>query len=908
MKLNPIHQVTLVVCLLAVLTPWFPRAACADPGDTLAVQTFTFSDIETRRATFDFPDDGRTWERIVMHYTLKCDEATVGDPFPCGEWDVTTQTVVHVHTGVMDSTLLTHPSFKVEGNAPAEFRYSEEPRHHYFTYWDDPAGPAANDHYVRIDGTDCITVPSAAVAGVDSNLTISFWCRGDASQPVNDHIIEAGESGGRVINIHLPWGTGSVYWDAGGRLGGNNNRLSKHASPGDYKGRWNHWAFTKDARTGDMAIYLNGELWHQAGNMKKEIPLIDDFVIGGNLGRNGGWYAGSLDDVRVWDVALDRETIAAWRHGPVTDEHPYHDHLLIEYCFDDPTDLADGRVIDSSRHGHDGTSFGQPQRVPFGLVGRADVKPGPRASLRTERIPAPRLSVELYGDEGDPTRVTRIMDVWPAYDSWFDGDGSWLEDEQSKDPRVLEQKEWSWYGEPFEVVESYEVARFITPYGKGLDLGENGFTWVYDVTDYAPLLRGEVDLAAANTFELLDLKFIFVEGTPPREVRDIRNLWPYTNHRYGDLADGTALEPAMLTRDPEASGLMVRSRISGHGHAGPHNCCEWDPKEHTLLVGGFERFRWTVWRDCGMNPVHPQGGTWQFDRAGWCPGTFVDTYDHELTPWVKPGKTTLIDYAVEPYDPENGEADGRFLVAHQLFTYGPPSFELDAAVIDVLAPSSHGEYRRLNPVSGEAVVRIRNLGSEALKSLHIQYGLDGRSGGSFDWEGELPFLAAETVTLPAPDWTGLSAGSRFVVELDRPNGDEDQHDNNDRLTVPVAAPHMLPSNFVVHVETPGFGRAADNSYTITDRDGVVAASRAVFEDETTYDDRIHLGPGAYTFEFFDSEEDGLIRHWWLRGSAPDSIGENGALRILDTEGEVLLDLGYDFAEKRSVRFFVGDPQ
>ena len=71
---------------------------------------------------------------------------------------------------------------------------------------------------------------------------------------------------------------------------------------------------------------------------------------------------------------------------------------------------------------------------------------------------------------------------------------------------------------------------------------------------------------------------------------------------------------------------------------------------------------------------------------------------------------------------------------------------------------------------------------------------------------------------------------------------------------------------------------------------------------------MQLPPGAYTFEFLDSSEDGLIRHWWLRGSAPDSIGENGALRLLDAEGELLMDLGYDFAEKRTVRFFVGDPR
>ena len=28
------------------------------------------------------------------------------------------------------------------------------------------------------------------------------------------------------------------------------------ADPSEYKGRWNHWAFTKDARSGEMKIFL----------------------------------------------------------------------------------------------------------------------------------------------------------------------------------------------------------------------------------------------------------------------------------------------------------------------------------------------------------------------------------------------------------------------------------------------------------------------------------------------------------------------------------------------------------------------------------------------------------------------------------------------------------------------------
>ncbi len=880
--------------------------AAAASGDTLAVRTFTFDDIETRRASFGLPDGARTWERILMRYTLKCDEATVGDSHPCGEWDVTTHVTAHVHTGVMDSTLQTHPYFVVEGESPPELRYSVKPTFHRFTYWEDPDGPAPGDHYMRFDGTDCITVPPSAVAGVDSSLTIEFWAKGAASQPRNDHVVEAGETGGRVINIHLPWGTGTVYWDAGGRLSGANNRLSKQAEPGEYKSRWNHWAFTKNTRSGEMRIYLNGELWHEAGNMKKDILAIDTFVIGANLHRSGGWYEGGLDDFRVWDIALDEETIRTWRTGIVGAGHPFGEHLLLEYRFDNE-DVGGNRIVDSSPRGNHGESFGQPQWVPFGFIGRSDVKPGPQATLRTDSIPAPRLSVRLFGEGATPESITQVMDVWPAHDSWFDGDGNWLEDTPVKDAMVLEQYEHSWFGETFEIVEKFELARFITPYGLRLDLGENGFTWVYDVTDYAPLLRGEVDLQAGNTFELLDLEFVFVEGTPPREVRDIRNLWPLADYGYRELADDNALEPVNVPLDGNASGFRVRSCISGHGHAGPDNCCEWDAKEHILAVNGQDRFHWTVWRDCGMNPVHPQGGTWQFDRAGWCPGTFVDVHEHELTPWVEAGEDVVLDYAIEPYDPDSGEADGRFIISHQLFSYGPPSFELDAAVEDIVAPSAHDEHKRMNPVSGGAVVRIRNLGAETLTELTIGYGLEGGRESGFDWMGELAFLESETITLPAPDWTGMGEGSRFFAEVALPNGGRDERPSNDRAVVTVLAPHILPPEFLIHIEIPGFGRAADNSYAITDRDGLIVAGRDSFTDEATYRDSVQLAPGAYTFEFLDNEEDGLIRHWWLRGSAPDSIGENGALMILDSEGELLMDLGYDFAEKRTLRFFVGDP-
>lgn len=885
---------------LIALVMWSGGKAGATPGDTLVVQTFTFDSLSTRRASFQFPEDERSWERILMYYTLKCDEATTGDPYPCGEWDVTTHTIVHRPTGVLDSTRQEHPLFIVRGESPDEFLYTTEPRYHFYTYWDAPEDPREDQgHYLRFDGSDHVSIPPEALATLDSSLTVSCWVRGDPSQPQADHLFEAGDRGGRILNVHLPWNTGDVYFDAGGRLAGSNNRIVKHAAPAEYKGRWNHWAFTKDGP--EMRIYLNGELWHEAGNMRKPFPSINQFVLGANCNANGGFFAGAIDDFRVWDAALGAETIQAWMFRPLDASHPAYEHLRLEYRFEEVS--AEG-TPDSSPRGFDGRLFGQPQRVPFGLRGRGDRKPPPDLELQVDRVVAPRASVRLHEDETDRARVTRTLQVWPARDRYFDGDGRWLEDVTAAEAETLRQETHVTYSEPVERIERFELGRFITPYGKGLDLGEDGFTWIYDVTDYEPLLRGEVDLQAANDFELLDLRFVFVEGLPPRDVLDIQNLWPLGSHRYGALADDEELRPVAIDLNPDAAGFRVRSRISGHGHAGPHNCCEWDAKEHHLLVKGIGQFYWTVWRDCGFNPVYPQGGTWQFDRAGWCPGTFVDTHDHELTPLVSPGETVALDYGLEAYDPQTGEEEGAFVVSHQLFTYGPPHRSLDAALEAIVAPSPHDEYRRLNPVAIDAVVKVRNLGATTLHSLTVAYGLETGEMLTHLWEGTLAFQGETEIVLPGPDWSGLRDRGRFVARIEEVNGRTDEHPGNNRRNTLVPAPYRFPETIVVEVQTPGFGRAADNSYQILDGQGRVHAERIEFEDDREYRDVIKLRPGAYRFVFVDREEDGLIRHWWLRGSDPERIGSNGALRILEEGGEVLVELGYDFAEKTGIEFFI----
>ena len=676
------------------------------------------------------------------------------------------------------------------------------------------------------------------------------------------------------------------------------------ADKGDYLGRWNHWAFTKDVKTGEQKIFRNGTLWHVAGNMIKVIEAIDKFIIGANSSTKGGYYAGSIDDIRIWNLALPEKIINEWRFRVINASHPYYGHLKVNYAFDKKHETY---VIDSSPNEFHAQPFGQPQFIEYGISGSADYKPGPAALLHIDSTIAPKTTIEFFEDKNNPTQRTSTMDVWQPYDSYYDRNDNLLKHLEIENYEVLENKDYTDYGQPFEIVERYELGRFITPYGKGLKLGDCGFTWVYNVSDYVQLLEGDVDLQAGNNFELLDLKFVFIEGTPPRELLSIENVWEGKSYKYGALADNNNLKAKIIKLSPEATGFKVRSRISGHGHFGPQNCCEWDAKEHYLLVNGFRRFNWTVWKDCGMNPVYPQGGTWQFDRAGWCPGTWVDTYDHELTPFIQSDSEIVLDYDIEPYNPETGEEGGSYVVEHQLVTYGTANFKHDAGIKDINAPNSRCEYRRLNPISNRAIIEIENLGSKILKSLIINYGLQGNKQSVYHWKGSLDFLESERITLPKPDWSNMSVHSTFVVELGKPNGKRDQNKINNRMATEVTEPHILPDEFIVFLKTPGFERAIENKFAIIDVNGNEIFAKSGFEDDTTYQEQIQLSPGAYEFNFTDENEDGMIRHWWLRGSDPDKIGNNGLIQLRDMNGNVIIDLGYDFAEKEIIRFFVGDP-
>src|SRR5258708_1078703 len=79
------------------------------PRDTL--QTFTYG--SPSEAKFLFPPLAEKFEKIVMHYKLRCPPGV-----QCGEWDYLMYINLYDHTGKMDSLIDTIYSYKVNGLTP----------------------------------------------------------------------------------------------------------------------------------------------------------------------------------------------------------------------------------------------------------------------------------------------------------------------------------------------------------------------------------------------------------------------------------------------------------------------------------------------------------------------------------------------------------------------------------------------------------------------------------------------------------------------------------------------------------------------------------------------------------------------------------------------------------------------
>ena len=201
-----------------------------------------------------------------------------------------------------------------------------------------------------------------------------------------------------------------------------------------------------------------------------------------------------------------------------------------------------------------------------------------------------------------------------------------------------------------------ELDRFITPY-------RVGFSWSSDLTVLRPMLTGEqtmrvyIDTWVSEGHENGDGWLFTAEldftGGPPPSPQPIANVpvWGFQSWSAG-LSDNPT-EAQVVPQEvslPAHTSSAFRAIITGHGWNNQQNCAEFCAKEHFFTVGA-EEFGQEVWReDCDETETDGrQQGSWQYARAGWCPGAQVYPWDTDTSAQTVGQDSVPVSYRLENF-------------------------------------------------------------------------------------------------------------------------------------------------------------------------------------------------------------------------------------------------------------------
>ena len=589
----------------------------------------------------------------------------------------------------------------------------------------------SQDNALNFSGASNVTLPVNNLSSISNEVTISFWCNGNASVlPAQSTLLEGVDSkGARQVNLHLPWDNSNVYWDCGG-VGGGYDRINKEAGPEDFEGIWNYWAFTKNALTGNMKIYLNGKLWHSGTGLKKAMDIAN-LKFGSAFSGSPAYY-GSIDELQIWNKELDEMTIGDLMFTKVTPSHPNYSSLQYHYSMNE----GQGNTLSSELPNAVEASVNLPvwknlkgadlykdfslfsDRFNIKFEGGSFTTQDQLVEVIDSVINAPNRVIHYGVNNSDLVSLDTSYVYKAGAQYVYDESGAIVDSVIFNAEGTIQIIDLEHYRKQ---LSKFELLSLVTPYGNNLNLSPKGKTFTFDVTDFEPILKGKKLLSieyGGENQEELDIKFLFIKGTPPAKVLNIQNIWPEGRGYFDQIQNERVFEPRNLKLSELGNSFKLRSAVTGHGQNG-----EFVPREHYLDInGGIQDFTYNVWKYCAKNPIFPQGGTWIFDRAGWCPGAPTDVQEFFLDDIASPGSSIILDYGVN--GPDMTEAN--YLVSNQLVTYGDFNFQTDAAIENIIRPNNKSvEFERLNPACNTPTILVKNTGAQIINSLEIEYWIQG---------------------------------------------------------------------------------------------------------------------------------------------------------------------------------------
>lgn len=416
---------------------------------------------------------------------------------------------------------------------------------------------------------------------------------------------------------------------------------------------------------------------------------------------------------------------------------------------------------------------------------------------------------------------------------------------------------------------NWEIFRLITPYGLQFSKTWN-HTWQFDLTDLATLFADSIEIEYHHSgYEarngrgwLITLDFTMIEGPPVQEVQSVKLLY-HKNIGYGNdsLFDANIPEVTYKTHD-QTERVRYKVIQTGHG-SDATGCGEFCAKVRYMVHDKKAIDSTLVWRDdCGMNPVYPQGGTWVYDRANWCPGADVRVVDYDVP--VTPGSTHSIDLDMESY-----KGGGNYDISLYLIEYKKSRFINEAGIEEIMAPSDEPRFSRQNPVCSNPVIMVQNNGRNAISRLRIDYGWQHRSMQTYYWTGNLQPLQSESIELPFLQ-SFDTFPAVFEARIISVNNLRDEYPLNDVMTSkPSGRAAVVPDKLIIYFKTNN--APSENYYSLIKSDGTVILDRKNFTlKNKIYRDTVQLTPGCYKLTLMDDgppptdleqlNRDGL--YWW----------------------------------------------
>lgn len=461
----------------------------------------------------------------------------------------------------------------------------------------------------------------------------------------------------------------------------------------------------------------------------------------------------------------------------------------------------------------------------------------------------------------------------------------------------------------YEIKEPFELGRVITPYGTYMRDGTNGFNnnwqqvYWFDVTDFEPLLHDSATIRVfysgwQNGFSAT-IDFFFIEGTPARKVLQYQNLWGNGGGSAG-YPDSKTFESGFMSARkiyhvPNAPSARLTFTPTGHGFDNDKYAAEFYPELFALKINGDTIGTDYIWNDkCGENPIYPQGGTWVYNRANWCPGGAAGIFSWEIGNKLKADSNEL-DIDFEPFT-WSGNQTPSYTVSAMLFQYDTFHYIHEASLEDIIAPSDDPNYMRFNPMCDQPIISIKNNGKDTLRSLKITYGFAGQTPANYTWNGALAFGAGTRISLPLLDFTGVQQNSTFQCSISEPNGSVDELNYNNQKSSKALLTPKLENKIVVWFKTNRAG--AENSYKFTDQFGNTIFEKKGFMNDTVmlYKDTINLPNGCINLTLVDSGGDGI--DWWANRSAVKS----GYFWLRNFSSTVWIRMNPDFGAVMNYRF------